>query len=211
MNARMISAPALLAWIALAAAVTVMPGPDTLLVAGHAMRRGSRAGLLAVAGVSAGGVVYAALCGLGFLSALAALPVLYWIVKVVGAAYLAVIGALMLRDALRKRATRPPRPRPCPRARRSAGAATTTLNPKIALFYLAALPQFAGQGPNAPWIGVMLIAIHYAMGAAWLCGIALTAGRAGAALKNSSASRWLHGIVGTLLIGIAGKLAFDRR
>ena len=91
------------------------------------------------------------------------------------------------------------------------GLLTTTLNPKIALFYLAALPQFAGQGPNAPWIGVMLIAIHYAMGAAWLSGIALTAGRAGAALKNSSASRWLHGIIGTLLIGIAGKLAFDRR
>ena len=76
------------------------------------MRCGEEAapGFMAVAGVSAGGVVYAALCGLGFLSALSALPMLYWIVKVVGAAYLAVIGALMLRDALRRRAARPPRP-----------------------------------------------------------------------------------------------------
>src|SRR5271165_3278986 len=97
----MISPAAVLAWTALSAAVTVTPGPDTLLVAGNAVRGGSRAGLAATAGVVAGGAVYAALCGLGFLSALSAVPTLYWIVKILGAIYLAVIGGLMLRDALR--------------------------------------------------------------------------------------------------------------
>jgi threonine/homoserine/homoserine lactone efflux protein len=208
----MISIPALLAWTALAAAVTISPGPDTLLVAGNAMRRGSRAGLLAVAGIVTGGVFYAALCGLGFLSALAALPVLYWIVKISGAVYLAIIGALMLRDAFRRSDAGPAKAEAAlSGAPFRQGLLTNALNPKVALFYLAALPQFTGRGPDAPWIGVMLIAIHYAMGALWLSGIALTAGRAGAALKNSAVVRWLHGVIGTLLIGIAGKLAFDRR
>jgi threonine/homoserine/homoserine lactone efflux protein len=207
----MIALSAVLAWSALAAAVTVTPGPDTLLVAGNAMRRGSRAGLLAVAGIVTGGVVYAALCGFGFLSALAAVPALYWIVKVAGAIYLAVVGALMLRDALRGGSKAPAEAAALSAAPFRQGLLTNTLNPKVALFYLAALPQFAGRGPDAPWIGVMLIAIHYAMGGAWLSGIALSAGRAGAALKSSAVSRWLHGAIGALLIGVAGKLAFDRR
>lgn len=207
----MISTAALAGWTALCAAVTISPGPDTLLVAGNAMRRGTRAGLMAVAGIVAGGAVYAAFCGFGFLGALSAVPVLYGAVKIAGAVYLAVIGALMLRDAVRSSVK--------PKAETAAisgapfrqGLLTNTLNPKVALFYLAALPQFAGSGPDAPLVGVLLIAIHYAMGGVWLSGIALTAGKAGAALKQGPVARWLNGAIGVLLIGVAGKLAFERR
>ncbi len=84
------------------------------------------------------------------------------------------------------------------------------LNPKVAIFYLAALPQFTGHGPDAPLMGVLLIAIHYAMGAAWLCTVALGAGRLGAAFRESALMRWLEGVAGLFLIGVAGRLALER-
>ena len=204
--------PSILAWTALAAAVALSPGPDTLLVAGNSVRRGRAAGLKTVAGVVAGGVFYAALCGFGFMSVLVASRPLYLAVKIAGAAYLAVIGAQMLWAALRGPApgaaeTR----RVVPGAPFRQGLLTNVLNPKVAVFYLAALPQFVGHGLDAPLKGVLLIAIHYAIGGVWLSAIALGAGRAGEAFRTSAAMRWLEGIAGVFLLGVAGRLAVERR
>ncbi len=204
--------PSILAWAALALAVTVTPGPDTLLVAGHAARSGLRPGLAAVLGILVGGIFYIGLCGFGFLSLLAASERVYWAVKIVGAVYLAWIGVQMLRGALKPKAE-------------TAGTAAVTLlsspvrqgfltnvlNPKIAIFYLAALPQFVGVGDDAPAKGALLIAIHYALGTLWLSGIALAAARAGHALRETPVMRWIEGAAGTLLIGVAARVALDRR
>ena len=73
----------------MALAVTLSPGPDTLLVASHAARGGLRAGLAAVSGIVAGGVYYALLIGFGALNFLVAVPALFITVKIVGALYLA--------------------------------------------------------------------------------------------------------------------------
>jgi threonine/homoserine/homoserine lactone efflux protein len=81
----------------------------------------------------------------------------------------------------------------------------------VALFYLAALPQFAGTGADAPMIGVMLLAIHAAMGFAWLSCIAFAAARARTLIWNDAAKqqigRWLEGAVGAFFVGVAGRLA----
>jgi len=206
--------PSILAWTALAAVVALSPGPDTLLVAGNAARRGHGAGLQTVAGVAAGGVFYALLCGFGFMSVLVASKPLYLAVKIAGAVYLAVIGAQMLWGALR----RPSGSIAAPPVRAGVvgspfrqGLLTNVLNPKVAVFYMAALPQFAGQGADAPLKGVLLIAIHYAIGAAWLSVVAMGAGRAGAAFRTSAAMRWLEGLAGIFLLGVAGRLAVERR
>jgi threonine/homoserine/homoserine lactone efflux protein len=203
----------ILAWTALATAVALSPGPDTLLVAGNAARRGHAAGLRTVAGVVCGGVFYALLCGFGFMSVLIASPTLYLIVKIAGAVYLALIGAQMLWGAIRRRAGETPRPvrRQIAGAPFRQGLLTNVLNPKVAVFYLAALPQFVGHGPDAPLKGVLLIAIHYAIGGAWLSAIALGAGRAGEAFRTSAAMRWLEGVAGVFLLGVAGRLAVERR
>jgi threonine/homoserine/homoserine lactone efflux protein len=207
------------AWAALALALTLTPGPDTLLVAGSAVRRGVAAGLAATAGTVAGGVVYALLCGFGFLSLLTAVPALYGLVKLAGAAYLAFIALTLLREALRPKpdaASAESSVAPVASVRGLAaffrrGLVTNALNPKIALFYLAVLPQFTGRGPDAPLLGVALIAIHYLIGGLWLSIVALSAGRAGAALKGVAVTRWLHGAIGVLMLGLAGKLALERR
>lgn len=197
-----------LAWAALATLATVSPGPDTALVVGHAARRGTRAGLLAAAGAASGNLWYAALFGFGLMTLLAAQPALYMIVKIGGAAYLAWIGFKMLRGAL------------VPAVEDAhavvlagpfrQGLLSNVLNPKIALFFLAAIPQFASNGPDAAIIGVTLILINGVINLAWLSIVAVGVGRAGAKLGRSSLLRWVEGLVGAALIGLAGRVALSR-
>jgi threonine/homoserine/homoserine lactone efflux protein len=194
-------------------AVRLMRGPDTMLVQTPGPRRGRSAGLQAAAGVISGGVFYAALCGFGFMSVLAASELLYNVVKIAGAVYLAAIGLQMLISALRRRPAEAPAAQPSRLVGSPfrQGLLSNVLNPKVAVFYMAALPQFTGHGPDAPVRGVELIGIHYAMGAAWLGLIALGAGRLGEAFRASAAMRWLEGVVGVFLLGVAGRLAVERR
>lgn len=197
------------AWSALALAVTLTPGPDTLLVAGHGARGGARAGLAAVGGVVVGGLWYMALCGFGYLSVISASPTLHLVVKTAGALFLFYIGARMIFGAVRGQGRAVPNGVSLGAPFRQ-GLMTNALNPKIAVFYLAALPQFVGAVDNAALMGVLLIAIHYVMGAIWLTVVALGAARAGGSLYESSALRWLEGVIGAFLVGLAGRLALER-
>jgi threonine/homoserine/homoserine lactone efflux protein len=211
----LIEPAALLAWSAFALAVTLTPGADTLLVASHAARGGLRAGLAAVAGIQCGMVWYALLFGFGALSILAATPVLFAAAKTVGAIYLAFLGVQFLWRALTRRETAPTEAlavapsglllQPLRQA-----FLTNILNPKVALFYLAALPQFA-SGENAPLIGAMLIGIHGLFGATWLSIVAFAASRARAITWNPTIVRWLEGAIGAFFLGVAGRLALAQR
>ncbi len=208
----MIEPAALLAWSALALAVTLSPGPDTLLVASHGARSGVRAGLAAVAGIQAGAVWYAALFGLGLLRVLAAVPTLFLAVKIAGAIYLAWLGAQLIWRALTHErqeaasASAPALGKPFRQA-----FLTNVLNPKVAIFYLAALPQFAGTGADAPVVGALLIGVHAVFGAVWLSFIALAASRARTITWNRTFVRWLEGAIGAFFVGVAGRLALMQR
>jgi len=193
----------------MALAVTLSPGPDTLLVASHGARRGLRAGLAAVSGIVAGGVYYALLIGFGALNLLVAVPALFVTVKIAGALYLAWLGAGMIWRAWRGRDEAEAKPLRLEQPFLQ-GFLTNALNPKVAIFYLAALPQFA-SGPSAPMVGVLLIAIHYAMGAVWLSCVALAASRARRIALKSTFVRWLEGAVGVFFVGVAGRLALSQR
>jgi len=96
------------------------------------------------------------------------------------------------------------------RAPYAQGFFTNALNPKVALFYLAALPQFA-SGPNAPMIGLLLLAIHAALGLIWLSFIAFAASRARAIVWDRALTRWLEGAIGVFFLGVAGRLAWTQR
>jgi threonine/homoserine/homoserine lactone efflux protein len=208
-----IETAAILAWTALAAAVAVTPGPDTVLVASHAARGGVRAGLFAVAGTTTGGVWYALLFGFGLLAVLVAIPALFVAVKVVGALYLAWLGIGMIAAAIRgKRSSES----------KSKGAVvlgspflqgflTNVLNPKVAVFYLAALPQFVPATSDGALIGALLILIHYVLGGIWLSLIAVLSQKAREVSWNPKFLRWFEGLIGTFFVGVAGRLALTAR
>jgi threonine/homoserine/homoserine lactone efflux protein len=201
---------ALLAWSALALIVTLTPGPDTLLVASHGARSGFRAGMAAVAGIETSALWYASLIAFGALSILVAVPALFLAVKIAGALYLAWLGAGMIWSAVKgKRGEATARPVDL-KAPYAQGFFSNALNPKVALFYLAALPQFA-SGPNAPLIGVMLVGIHAVLGVVWLSFIAFAASRARTIAWNSGVVRWLEGAVGAFFIAVAGRLVVEQR
>jgi len=198
----------LLAWTILAIALVLSPGPDTMLVAGQAARRGFAAGMAAAGGIFTGGLLYMVLCGFGFLAVLNLVPGLFLTVKIVGALYLAWLGIQLLRGAVR----------PALAAETAMALGTpfrqgfwsTVLNPKVAVFFLAALPQFVGTGPQAPLHGAMLIGIVYGLGLVWCTVLALVAARAGRKVGQSRAMRWFEGVLGAAFIGLAGRLALAR-
>lgn len=210
----MLTAQSLLAWTVMSIGLVLLPGPDTMLVAGHAARRGLKAGMAAIGGIQLGGLFYMLLCGFGFLSVLNAVPGLFLAVKIAGALYLAWMGIGLLRGAIR-----PAPASDMPKMRLGGspfaqGFISTVLNPKVAIFFLAALPQFVGTGPDAPWQGMLLIAIVYALGFAWcalLAALAATARRkVGQSGAHSTAIRWFEGAMGVGFFGLAGRLALAR-
>lgn len=205
----MLTQQSLLAWTILSIGLVLLPGPDTMLVAGHAARRGFKAGLAAIGGIQLGGLLYMALCGFGFLSVLNAVPGLFMTVKIAGAIYLLWLGVQMLRGAVRPAPAGEAKAMPVGAPFRQ-GFISTVLNPKVAVFFLAALPQFVGTGPDAPLHGVLLIAIVYGLGLVWCVALAALATHAGRKVGQSSAMRWFEGALGVAFIGLAGRLALAR-
>jgi len=128
-------------------ALNLTPGPDMLYVAARGAAEGRGAGIASALGIAAGTLVHIALVALGLAALLAAVPVAYTAVRLGGAAYLVWLGArALLRPAgLRERTLTP--------ASRWAvfrqGVVTNVLNPKVALFFLAFLPQFVQAGGSA--------------------------------------------------------------
>ncbi|WP_031371376.1 MULTISPECIES: LysE family translocator [Lysobacter] len=204
-------------WLAFSVAalmLTLMPGPDTFLVIGNALG-GARRGLAAVAGITFGGLFHVALFALGVTQLLMYSERAFWTVKMLGAAYLAYLGVKALRAALRPRADAPLPELAAPATGLwrafAQGALTNALNPKIAMFYLAFLPQFLAPGAHMARDSMLMIGLHYSIGAVWLCVVAVAASRMAGTLRSARTARALDGLIGTMMLGFGAKLAWSSR
>ncbi len=201
-----------LAFAGIAALVTVTPGSDTMLVIRSALVRGRRAGLLTVLGVCAGVFVHATASALGLSAVLVRSARAFDLVKAAGAVYLVVLGVQSIRGALRGA---PAAERPAARldGRRAfvEGLANNVLNPKVAIFYLAFLPQFMRAGDPVLPRSILLAAIHFAESAVWLALVAFFVARVRGALARPRVRGALEGATGLVLIGFGLKLAAARR
>ena len=191
--------------------LNLTPGPDMLFVAGASAARGRRAGVLAALGVGLGCGVHIALAAVGLSALLATSALAFGVVKWLGAAYLVWTGLSMLR-------ARPAAPAAAPATRAVfwQGALTNALNPKVALFFLAFLPQFVDAGaPQQAVAFVALGVLFTASGTVVNVIVALAAGNiAGALAAGGAGGRdgpWLQRAAGALFIGLGVKLAFSSR
>lgn len=203
---------AYLAFCAAALVVTLAPGPDTFLVIGNAIKNGVRGGLATVAGIVSGGVVPMALFAGGLAQLLVYSATAFVVIKTVGAMYLIWLGVNALRGAF-KPATdidtaAAGSVQPSLWRAYWQGVLTNALNPKIALFYLAFLPQFMDPAQSVALQSVLLIGTHYLMGLVWLSLVALAAAQLGDWLSRGRVRRWLDGIVGAVMLGFGIRLAF---
>jgi threonine/homoserine/homoserine lactone efflux protein len=151
------TADALLLFALAGLALIVVPGPSVLYIVSRSLGDGRRAGLLSAAGVGAGGVVHVAAATAGVSAVLASSASAFAVVKYAGASYLVVLGVRRLLDS-RGRDALAEREEPAVPGRVFwQGTLVQVLNPKIALFFVAFLPQFAdpARGPLAPQLALL--------------------------------------------------------
>jgi len=208
-----------IAFAGIAALLTVTPGADTMLVIRSVMSRGREAGLMTTLGISCGLLVHGVLSGLGVSLILLRSAMLFEAVKLIGAGYLIYLGAKSLWSLRRgtgqalvesaagqETVTHQPAWRSF-----SEGMLNNVLNPKVAIFYLAFLPQFISPGDNVLGKSILLAGIHWGEGIVWLSMVTLLLSRVRIWLTNSRVRQSIEAVTGTVLIAFGVRLALERR
>ena len=188
-----------------------------MLVIRNVIARGRRAGVITTLGICSGLFVHATVSALGLSLILARSAAAFTIAKLAGAVYLSWLGAQSLRRAARvaRPNAAPPmvgdaRPSDPARSWRE-GFLTNVLNPKVAVFYLAFLPQFVAPGDPLLPTFLLLAAIHAALGLVWLSGLAALLEGVRGWFTRAAVRRALEGVSGAVLVGLGARLALARR
>jgi threonine/homoserine/homoserine lactone efflux protein len=193
--------------------LVIVPGPDMLYMLARGIAQGRRAGVLAAVGFNLGGYVHLTAAVLGLSAILATSSVAFSVVKWLGAAYLVYLGVAVLRS------------KQGPLLISASGLATRgartilwqaflsdVLNPKVAMFFIALLPQFVDTTRTHPTLQILALGVTVNM-IALPINILLVcfSARLTAALRRSPAiSRYLHKVMGALFVALGLRLAFER-
>lgn len=211
--------PQIMAFAGVAALLTITPGADTLLVMRSVLTRGQRAGLLTTLGICSGCLIHAALSALGLSLILMRSALVFDAVKLAGAGFLVYLGVQALRQAWRAEGQlvplEPSQPAGQPQSMFTqpfvVGLLTNLLNPKVAIFYLAFLPQFLSPGDPVLAKSLLLALLHAVMGVVWLSLVTVFISGLRAWLVRPRVKRTLETFTGTVLILFGLRLALARR
>jgi threonine/homoserine/homoserine lactone efflux protein len=203
-------------WLFIATAILLIitPGQDTFFILGRSLSGGRNEGIAAALGVSAGSVIHTLFAALGLSALLATSPQAFMVVKLAGAAYLIYIGvrALLARaQAMPGGDTAQVSDGRWPAFRQ--GVLTNVLNPKVALFFLALLPQFIEAASTQKVAAFVALGLSFvALGTVWCVALAIAAASLRSAfLRRPSMANVLNKIAGAMFIGLGLKLATSRQ
>ena len=202
--------------------LNIMPGPDSLLIMARSATQGWRAGCAAALGIGAGTMVHVTAAAVGLSALLSTSAMAFSVVKWVGAAYIVYVGIGMLRaklkaaDGGRPGAGEPATAAPAAASYRrifAQGFLTNVLNPKVALFFLAFVPQFiSADAPNKALAFLILGCIFNFNGMLWCNGLAVFTAFASARLKvKPLVALWLNRITGSLFLALGARLALSEQ
>lgn len=208
----------LLAFFGVSLLLGITPGPDNLFVLVQSAQRGWRAGMAVVVGLCAGLVVHTTAVALGLAALFAASATAFTVLKYLGAAYLAWLAWQSLRpqpEPVQDEAQAGIAPSPSERPAASAwrmvgrGMVMNLTNPKVLIFFLAFLPQFANPALGSVAPQIMLLGVVFMLATLLVFGaIALFSGTFGTLLLRSErAQRWLNRAAGVVFLGLAVRLA----
>lgn len=207
----------LLLFIAAGVLLNLTPGPDVLYIVSNALRSGARAGMVAALGITAGCFVHIFAAAVGISALMAASATAFTVLKWAGAAYLVYVGVRLLLakadSAMQLGAARADFT--------LAGGIidyktiflrgfwTNALNPKVALFFLAFVPQFIAPTVEHKPLAFLLLGLLFNFNGLWVnlgwaVAAAWLAGRAGVVQKSM---HWLDRIAGAMFVGFGIKLA----
>ena len=192
--------------------LNLTPGPDLLYITARSVGQGARAGAASALGIAAGCLVHTAAAALGISVLLRAAPVAYDVLRLAGAAYLIFLGVQALRAPRAAAGIAPLPPTPLKRVFWQ-GFVTNVLNPKVALFFLAFLPQFADPARGAFALQVLVLGLIFVVNGLWVClAVAYAAAAAAHWLDRSGrAVATLQRGSGLLLVGLGLHLALGRK
>ncbi|QWG17713.1 LysE family translocator [Bradyrhizobium sediminis] len=191
--------------------LNITPGPDTAYIVGRSVQMGWRGGAAAALGIGTGCLVHVFAAALGLSALLAASSAAFTLVKWAGAAYLCFIGVRMLlsRSGAPAAEAAPAGAIIPLRQVFWQGALTNALNPKVALFFLAFLPQFvAAEAPHKAFAFLALGLIFIFNGTLWCLGVAAFAAKAAGRVRQSGrAMLWIDRALGGLFVYLGVRIA----
>ncbi|HEU5362125.1 MAG TPA: LysE family translocator [Gaiellaceae bacterium] len=189
-------------------ALAVVPGPAVTYIVMHSVDKGRRAGLASAAGVASGGLVHVAAATVGLSAVIASSATAFTAVKLVGAAYLIVVGLRRLAGFDESEQVQAA-PAALARLYRQ-GVVVNVFNPKTALFFLAFLPQFvdpdASVPPQVALLGLVFATIAFASDCTYALLADLLAGRLRRSGRGALLRRYASGLV-FLVLGITAAAA----
>jgi threonine/homoserine/homoserine lactone efflux protein len=195
--------------------LNIMPGPDSLLIMTRSATQGWRAGSAAALGIGTGTFVHIVAAALGLSAILATSAAAFTVVKLLGAAYILYLAVGMLLSKRGDGSTvQAPALAPLPLRRiYGQGILTNVLNPKVALFFLAFVPQFIdANAPHKALAFLILGAIFNINGMLWCHALALCTAQTSARLKlNPAVAQWLNRATGGLFVWLGVKLALAKQ
>jgi threonine/homoserine/homoserine lactone efflux protein len=198
-------------FLAAGVALNLTPGPDMLYVAARGASEGRSAGIVSALGIGAGTLVHIALVAFGLAAVLSTVPLAYAAIRMAGATYLVYLGvrALLGTRTITTTALEP--------ASLSAifrqGVITNVLNPKVALFFLAFLPQFVDPARGNPALQVVLLGLLFdTTGTIVNLLVALfSSGAARRLRKPGRASAVMQRLTGGIFVALGLRLAWSVR
>lgn len=192
--------------------LNIAPGPDSLLIMARSAGQGFKAGAAAVLGICSGTCVHIAAAAVGLSALLATSTEAFLLIKLLGAAYLLYIGVQMLRTETKPtESTTAPEPATFIVIFRQ-GLLTNVLNPKVALFFLAFLPQFVAPGTENKALAFLFLgAIFNLNGMLWCLFLAWSSALAAQKVKTSATAKlWINRLTGGIFVILSMKLALSK-
>ena len=206
--------PTLLAYSAAAAVLVLIPGPGTAWIVAQTLAGGTRRGVRAGFGLETATLIHALAAGLGLSAVLATSALAFEAIKYAGTGYLIWLGI----KAWRERDAQSGEPRatmaaPTVRNVYVRSVVTGVLNPKVALFFLAFLPQFVHPERGLVTLQFFVLGLILSViGLSHSMAIAFAIGRFGRRLSASARiARWRQRLIGTVFIGLGLRLAVQQR
>lgn len=189
--------------------LNLTPGPDTAYILGRSIAQGREAGIASALGICVGSIFHSCAAALGLSAILATSAVAFAAIKLLGGAYLIFLGIKMLLDRRRQLSLPSNFRRRTTIAAFRQGVFTNVLNPKVALFFLAFLPQFIDPASNMKIAGFITLGLTFVItGTIWCLFLACFAATFSERLRtNQKIGQWLNRTVGALFVFLGARLA----
>jgi len=202
----------LLIFIPAALALNLTPGSDMLFCLGQGLKSGPKEGIAASLGIATGSIIHILMAGLGLAALLASSPLAFEVIRWVGVSYLVWLALQAYRNPISTVQAREAKTRSVFKAWRQ-GMLVNLLNPKVIVFILAFIPQFVDPTRGSVFLQFLIFGAVLNVGGTIINGLVGTfSGKIGKTLAaNGKLARIFQWFTSAVFIGLAAKLAFDRR